>query len=71
MNLDYLTEVVLPSRVKNLTGKRQGNFIFLKPAEKKNNHMYWWAKCDCGNIEKIRSDALKECCIKCSKKKVF
>lgn len=70
MNLESLTEIVLPSRAKNLTGKRQGSLTFLKPAEKRNNRIYWWVKCDCGNIDKIRSDALKDCCAKCSKKKL-
>ena len=68
MNINELPTIELSSRAKNLTGKRQGKLIFIKPAEKQDNgRIYWWVQCDCGNIEKIRADNKnKVSCCKCS-----
>lgn len=34
----------------NLTGKRFGKLVVLKPAPKTDNHTKWICKCDCGNV---------------------
>lgn len=66
MNINELPTIELNPRAKNLTGKKQGKLIFIKPAEKRNGRIYWWVQCECGNIEKIRADGLKTSCYKCS-----
>ena len=67
MNINELPTIKLSSRAKNLTNKRQGKLTFLKPAEKQNNRIFWWVQCECGNIEKLRTDTKKLQCSKCTK----
>ena len=66
MDINKLPTIELNTRAKNLTGKKQGKITFIKPAEKRNNRIYWWIQCECGNVEKIRADSLKTSCHKCS-----
>ena len=42
MNINELPTITLSSRAKDLTNKRQGKLIFLKPAEKQSNRIFWW-----------------------------
>ncbi len=44
---------------KDLAGKRFGRLIALHPTEKrKNRHIIWLCRCDCGNLITIISDSL-------------
>lgn len=68
MNINDLETIALSNKIKDLTGKKQGKLTYIKPAENKNGHIYWWVQCECGNIEKIRNDNKKLQCNICSKK---
>ena len=70
MNKNDLISIPLTPKMKDLTGLKQGNIIFIKPSKKINNRIYWWVQCNCGNIEQIRSDSKKEQCSQCTKKRV-
>lgn len=65
MQIDKLPSVQLTGRMKDLTNHKQGKITFIKPAEKINNRMHWWAICDCGKILKVRSDSPIKSCKKC------
>ena len=68
IKIDQLSTVELPKRAKNLTNYKQGKITFIKPAEKINNRIYWWAICDCEEILKVRSDSSIKSCKKCQYK---
>lgn len=62
-----LPTIELSKRQKDLTGKRQGKLTFIKPSKIKNNRVYWWVQCDCGEIEEKRNDTPSQSCLKCSR----
>lgn len=70
INIDNLPTFQLDNRAKDLTGIKQGELTFIKPAERKNNRIYWWAQCSCGEIEKVRADSQRKYCKKCVKKEI-
>ena len=45
--------------IKDLTNKRFDDITVISFAERRNNHIYWYCKCDCGKFFIIRSDKLK------------
>lgn len=42
MNKNDLISIPLTPKMKDLTGLKQGNIIFIKPSKKINNRIYWW-----------------------------
>lgn len=66
--INNLPTIPLAKQAKDLTNKRQGSITFLKPAEKRNGRLYWWALCDCGEIFSLRADSHAEGCSTCSHK---
>lgn len=45
--------------IKNdLTGKRFGRLVVIGRDDKKARKVYYYCKCDCGNIKSVRSDSL-------------
>lgn len=65
--IQNLPTIELSFKAKDLTGKKQGHLIFLKPAQKKNNRIFWWTLCDrCNKIELTRTDSKKEQCQECA-----
>lgn len=66
--IEYLPSITLSTRHKDLTGKKQGKLIFIKPSQIKNNRVYWWVQCECGEIEEKRNDSPAQACSKCLKK---
>jgi hypothetical protein len=55
----YPKAIKLGKRAKDLTGKRFGRLVVLKPiARGKNRKLYWYCKCDCGVLKKVRGDSL-------------
>lgn len=67
INVNTLPTIVLSKNAKDLTGQKKGKLLFLKPAENKSGRIYWWVQCDCGVIEKVRSDTNRISCLACSK----
>ena len=67
INVNTLPTIVLSKNAKDLTGQKKGKLLFLKPAENKSGRIYWWVQCDCGAIEKVRSDTNRISCLACSK----
>ena len=66
INFSDLPTITLNKLNKDLTNHQQGSLTFLLPAERINGRIYWWVQCECGTIEKIRSDNKKICCNQCS-----
>ena len=66
--INKLPSVPLTGKMKDLTNYKQGKITFIKPAEKINNRMHWWAICDCGEILKVRSDSSIKSCKSCQYK---
>ena len=47
------------TKMKDLTGQRFGRLVAMSPiAERKNKHMMWECKCDCGNMTHVTADNL-------------
>lgn len=66
--INNLPTIILTPRMKDLTGIRKNNFIYIKPAKRDGYRTYWWALCDCGTIFMIRVDQNNLGCQQCSKK---
>ena len=67
--IDQLPTISLTPNSKNLTNHKQGQLTFLKPSQRKNGRIYWWAICDCGAIIEVRADTKAKSCKKCRYKK--
>ena len=70
IDIEKLPTMKLDKRAKDKTGMKQGDLIFLKPAERKGSppKIYWWAQClKCGAVFKVRTDTQATCCHNCKK----
>ena len=58
MNIKF-EEIPGNPQFKNLTNLRYTRYLILGYAGKEKLHTYWWCKCDCGKIKKVRGNDLK------------
>lgn len=49
----------MKNHYKDLTGQKFGRLTVIGIADTPTRKTYWYCKCDCGNIKKVRSDSLQ------------
>ena len=49
----------MKSHYEDLTGQRFGRLEAVGVVDIPTRKTYWYCKCDCGNVKKVRADSLK------------
>lgn len=50
--------MIIPTRMKNITGLKFGSLTAIRPSKLENRTVYWEYKCECGNLHVARANTV-------------